>query len=70
MWLRRMYRSISGGPGQGPGLVNWLANDTMQMKELLIRTFAGAGHGCDVTRSVDTEPSLLQTCGRDEVQVT
>lgn len=19
-----MYRSISGGPGQGPGLVNWL----------------------------------------------
>jgi hypothetical protein len=23
-WGGIMYRSISGGPGQGPGLVNWL----------------------------------------------
>ena len=25
-----MYRSISGEPGQGPGLVNWLAVKTVQ----------------------------------------
>lgn len=25
-----MYRSISGGPGQGPGLVNWLAIGEIQ----------------------------------------
>lgn len=70
MRLRRMYRSISGGLGQGPGLVNWLANGTMQIHMTPILTLAGAGHDCDVTRSVDTESSLLQTCGQDEVQVT
>lgn len=70
MELRKMYRSISGGPGQGPGLVNGLANGLMQVDMTVVLTLAGAGHGCDITRSVDTEPSHLQTCGRGEVQVT
>jgi len=65
-----MYRSISGEPGQGPGLVNWLANDTRHIQTPLVLTLARAGHGCYGTRSVDTEPSLLQTCGPGEVQVT
>lgn len=53
-----MYRSISGGPGQGPGLVNWLAiGDTQTAihgRQQL--TLAGASHGCGGTRSVDTMP--------------
>jgi hypothetical protein len=56
-----MYRSISGGPGQGPGLVNWLVPG-MSLAEQAIGTqgptLAGAGHDCDGTRSVDTAPFL------------
>lgn len=67
MRLRGMYHSISGGPGQGPGLVNGLAENFLQTRGALSLTFAGAGHGCGGTRSVDTESSPLQTSGWSEV---
>jgi hypothetical protein len=54
-----MYRSISGEPGQGPGLVNWLAADisrAFRSFRLEGLTLAGASHDCDGTRSVDTAP--------------
>lgn len=60
-WGGIMYRSISGGPGQGPGLVNWLVADVYRAVEdlrLAGLTLAGASHDCDGTRSVYTAPFL------------
>lgn len=60
-WGGIMYRSISGGPGQGPGLVNWLASGiplALQAVGTHGLTLAGASHDCDETRSVDTAPFL------------
>lgn len=60
-WGGIMYRSISGGPGQGPGLVNWLVTGlflALQAIGIQRLTLAGASHDCDGTRSVDTAPFL------------
>lgn len=49
-----MYRSISGGPDQGPGLVNGLVMISLYRKNAASLTFAGAGHSDGGTRCVDT----------------
>lgn len=57
---RALYRSISAGPGQGPGLVNGLADRIMSRDRPDSLTFAGTGHGCEWAQVVDSEVHQLQ----------
>jgi hypothetical protein len=50
-----IYRSISGRPGQGPGLDNELAIQFTVLMGLSILTLARTSHCCEELWIVDTE---------------
>lgn len=56
------YRSISGGPGQGPGLQNVSTHSLTAIEPSIGLTFAWTGHDCstDVESSSDSA-SVLET---------
>ena len=53
------YRSISGGPGQGPGLQNVSAHTPPEIERLARLTFAWTGHDCGSTVVGDSSGSAL-----------